>query len=246
MRQIFLFLTLVVLIACNNETQKTVKQYQIKHQDNSIVIPIILSKSLENRKEEFDNYLISARKNISNFAKKYNWSDLVKEEFIDSMMIFDIKKDFNKSLLILAEADTNTKLPDTYCAALEKRTLVVVSPEYYAKVFPEGIEQGSFEKLLTHEIAHRLHIKILNGNEEEMGPIWFYEGFAMFVANQFSNSKTKLSKKEMTLIMNDPNRGSYMKYNYIFRYFVEKISLTELISKAKNKDFNKWLISKIN
>jgi hypothetical protein len=34
--------------------------------------------------------------------------------------------------------------------------------------------QGGFEKLLTHEMAHRLHIRILDGSEEAMGPVWFY------------------------------------------------------------------------
>jgi hypothetical protein len=43
--------------------------------------------------------------------------------------------------------------------------------------------------------------------------------------------------------MNEPDRGSYVKYNYIFRYFADKIPLKEFISKAKNKNFNEELIS---
>ena len=138
------------------------------------------------------------------------------------------------------------ELPETYCGALEKRTLLVVSPEYYSKVYPEGIETNSYEKLLTHEIAHRLHIKILKGDEEAMGPIWFYEGFAMFVADQFSKSEVKLSKEEMIEIMNNPDRGSYSNYCYIFRYFVNKVPLKEMIFKAKNVNFNEELILLLN
>ena len=33
----------------------------------------------------------------------------------------------------------------------------------------DGDEENAFEKLLAHEMAHRLHIRILNGNENAMG-----------------------------------------------------------------------------
>ncbi len=67
----------------------------------------------------------------------------------------------------------------------------------YAEIYPEGIEDKSFEKLLTHEMAHRLHIRILDGNEEAMGPIWFFEGFAIYIADQLIKPEINLSKKEM-------------------------------------------------
>ncbi len=165
---------------------------------------------------------------------------------MDSVMIFEDKNIFNKTILKLVDADTSMKLPDTFCAALENRTLVSVSPEFYTKAYPEGIEDQSFEKLLTHEIAHRLHIRILNGDEEAMGPIWFYEGFAIYVANQFAESNIVLNREEMIQIMKEPERGSYLKYNYIFRYFVTKMSLKELILKAKNENFNEELILMLN
>lgn len=205
-------------------------------------IPLILPYSLEKRKDEFQTYVNNAITNIKNFSMKYGWEDLTKDDFMDSVMFFDDKNDFNITLLKLAGADLTMNLPDTYCAALERRTLLSVTPEFYSKVFPEGIEEKSFEKLLTHEIAHGLHVRILNGEEEAMGPIWFYEGFAMYVANQFSESDIKLSKEEMIKIMKDPERGSYLKYNYIFRYFAEKIRIKELIYKAKKENFNDELI----
>ena len=47
-------------------------------------------------------------------------------------------------------------------------------------------------------------------------------------------------------LMKNPERGSYEKYNYIFRYFAKRIALSELIAKAKDDDFNDWLILKID
>ncbi|HBS89048.1 MAG: hypothetical protein A2W91_06705 [Bacteroidetes bacterium GWF2_38_335] len=244
MKYIFILLIAIVAISCNYQKQKqnTDNKESIVQNDNVNAIPLILPSTLENRRDELQTYVNNAKINISNFSKKYGWQDLMKEDFMDSVIIFDNKNDFNIALLKLAGADTTMSLPDTYCAALEKRTLLSVSPEFYSKVFPEGIEEKSFEKLLTHEIAHRLHVRILKGDEEAMGPIWFYEGFAMFVANQFSESDIILSQEEIIKIMKDPDRGSYVKYNYIFRYFAEKIPLKELISKAKNEDFNDELI----
>ncbi|MGD9487511.1 MAG: hypothetical protein AB7W47_05780 [Calditrichaceae bacterium] len=247
MRQIFIYLILAGTISCNNPKQDQNSE-SINSQleiNDTISIRLILPSSLENRRQEFLDYVNSARKNIRDFSEKYEWKDITKDEFMDSVIIFDNKNYFNKTLLKLAGADTSINLPDTYCAALEKRTLVSVSPEFYSKVYPEGIEENSFEKLLTHEIAHQLHVRILKGDEEAMGPIWFYEGFAMYVANQFSGSNIVLSKEEMIKIMGNPDRGSYIKYNYIFRYFVSKISLKELIFKAKNENFNEELIKSL-
>ncbi|MFH2144392.1 MAG: hypothetical protein ABIJ97_18360 [Bacteroidota bacterium] len=248
MKHIFIILITCIIISCNyqNQSKNSDNETSVRENINQISVPLILMDSLESRRSEFQINAYNAAQNIRNFAKKYGWEDLTKEEFMDSIMIFDDKNIFNVTLLKLAEADTSMVLPDTYCAALEKRTLVSVSPEFYSKVYPEGIEERSFEKLLTHEIAHRLHVRILKGNEEAMGPIWFYEGFAMYAADQFSKSEIVLSNEEMINIMKDPDRGSYKKYNYIFRYFVSKVPLKELISKAKNENFNEELISMLN
>jgi len=224
-------LTILIICSCNDQDQTSV--------------PLIVPGSLEGRRTELVKYVNSARQNIRTFSNRFGWKKLAEEEFADRVMIFDDKRRFNINLLTIAGADTLMQLPETFCAALENRTLMAMTPEYYSRVYPEGIERNSYEKLLTHEMAHRLHIRILNGNEEAMGPIWFYEGFATYAANQFSRSKTELTKEEMISIMKDPERGSYVKYNYLFRYFVERVPLTELIARAGNDHFNEEMISMI-
>jgi hypothetical protein len=209
-------------------------------------VAVILSPSLQGRRAELQGYMDLARENIRVFAQSNGWGDLTREAFMDSVMIFDDKALFNRTLLKLAGEDSTLELPDTYCAALEKRVLIVMSPEYYAKVYPEGVEEQSYVRLLTHEIAHRLHIRILNGDEEAMGPIWFYEGFAIYAANQFSQSNLELSKEEMIMVMQNPERGSYVQYNFIFRYFARRTPVQELIEKAKEKTFNDVLIDTLN
>ena len=239
-----IILVAIIAVSCNH--QNTDNSKLMIQRSDLISIPLILPGSLENRRLEFQGYVNSARNNITTFSKQYGWEEFTQQDFMDSVIIFDDKIIFNKTVLKLAGEDTAMKLPDTYCATIEKRTLVAVSPEFYANVYPEGIEERSYEKLLTHEMAHRLHVEILMGNEEAMGPMWFYEGFAMYVANQFAESQSILSKEEMITIMKEPDRGSYVKYNYIFRYFVKKVPLKELIIRARNKNFNEELILMLN
>jgi len=229
---ILILFTLVLLVSCRS------------NQHNQTSEPgVILSSSLEVRRSEFSQNIRLSIKNLQAFAQKSGWSELSRDSFFDSVMIFDDKKAFDRALLKIAGADPAMELPETFCAALENRILIAVTPEYYSKVYPEGIEPHSYIKLLTHEMAHRLHIRILDGNEEAMGPVWFYEGFALCAANQFTNSDIRLSPQEMSDIMKDPERGSYLKYNAIFRYFASRVPLMELILKARDEKFNEWLIT---
>jgi hypothetical protein len=206
---------------------------------------LLLTKTLEPRRAEFEGYIVKAMENVRAFAAKYGWSSLVHESFFDKVMIFDVKNEFDRTLLELCKMDPGMILPESYCGALEERNLIAVSPEYYAKVYPQGIEPDSYIKLLTHEICHRLHVRILNGDEEAMGPVWFFEGFAIFAADQFTQSKLKLTKEEIWNIVEEPRRGSYEKYSHVFKYFVNKIPLKELVANAKREDLADWLKSRI-
>jgi hypothetical protein len=111
----------------------------------------------------------------------------------------------------------------------------------YRQNYPEGIEEKSFEKLITHEMAHRLHIRILNGDEHAMGPIWFFEGFAIYAAGQFEKSQAKLNSTEIWEIIKEQERGSYKNYSFVFRYFLTRVSINDLVERAGKKDFLDWL-----
>ena len=145
-------------------------------------------------------------------------------------------------LLELCEMPSDTELPETYCGALEERVLAVVTPEIYSTVYPQGVEEDFYTKILAHEIAHRLHVRILDGDEEAMGPVWFFEGFALYAADQFFHSKISLTKEEIIDILQTEERGSYEKYAYIFRYLVKLVPLKELVSKAGENDFSDFIL----
>ena len=90
-------------------------------------------------------------------------------------------------------------------------------------------------------MAHRLHVRILNGKEDEMGPTWFFEGFATVLADQFPQQKGEVSSKEIRTVFQSQSRGSYRVYNQMIKYFMNKIDLPTLVDKAGDPDFQSWL-----
>ena len=204
-------------------------------------VPIILPTSLEKRRDEFEQALSAAQARINKFAEINGWAHLATESFADSFVVFDNKMAFDEAILKSAGLDITTKLPKTYSAALENRTLMAVTPEIFTENFPEGQEDDYYVKLLAHEMAHRLHVRILNGNEEAMGPVWFFEGFAIYAADQLKSNGYRMSPGEIWSTIGDPERGDYRKYGYIMRCFIKKAPLDALVRKAGEKDFVSWL-----
>ena len=200
---------------------------------------IVLPESRAPQRRDVAPQVDSAVQELAAFARAHGWDSLVTEPFMDSVMIFDRKKDFDHQLLMLAGADTTMELPSTYCGALEARTLVVMSPGYYDAVYPDGREPHAWVKLLVHEMAHRLHVRILNGNEEAMGPIWFYEGFAIHAAGQLTHAAPTLDSTGMRAVMDDPERGSYALYGAVFNHFAQRHTLADLVRWAANNELER-------
>lgn len=100
-------------------------------------IPIILPPALENRKEEFFTYLEKAIDRVKIFASRYSWEKHTEKSFMDKVMIFDSKPEFDKMLLELCHMPSDTELPEKYCGALEERVLALVTPETYSTVYPQ-------------------------------------------------------------------------------------------------------------
>jgi integrase len=49
---------------------------------------------MKNRRDELQTHVNNARMNIRNFYGKYGCKDITKEDFMDSVIIFDDKNDF--------------------------------------------------------------------------------------------------------------------------------------------------------
>jgi hypothetical protein len=204
-------------------------------------VPLRLDGALEPEREALRRALLGAQRRLRDFAERNGWDELIEEPIADRVVVHADKARFDRDLLALVGMDTDTELPRTYCAALEKGVLVSMSPAFYDEVYPKGREEAAFEKLWTHELAHRLHVRILHGDEAAMGPVWFYEGFAINAAGQFATTAPQLEIDEIWRIVGDPERGDYARYATVFRHFAARALLPELVRRAGDGDFVDWL-----
>ncbi len=200
-----------------------------------------LAETLEPLRPILQEACLNAQRRLTNFAKKHCWERHIQKPFARLFRVHADKRSFDTALLETCGLDPTTDLPATYCAALEQEVLMCVSPELYRSLYPEGDEENAFEKLLTHEMAHRLHIRILNGDEDAMGAVWFYEGFAIHAAGQFEKNAPVLNAEELWEIVLDPQRGSYRRYASVFQNFVKKVPIQDLVERAGKDDFVPWL-----
>lgn len=206
-------------------------------------IPLILPVSLEGQRQELEQSIMAAQKIMVDFARKHGWEEFVSNSFADQAEIFATQDDFLDRLKEMFGMEVDQQLPKTAVAGLENRILMAVSPAEYFRIFPQGDENMAFEKLLAHEIVHRLHVRILHGNEEAMGPIWFFEAFAIYGADQLANEKLSLDKIKETIA--GIERGSYLKYSAVIRFLLKHYKLQDLVARAGNPDFSKELIEEL-
>ncbi len=143
-----------IMLALSSCWQNTNKPKDMHSNENerideiSLRIPIILSNSLENQRREFDEIVFNAQKNVQKFAEQHDWDHLTTESFIDSVIICANKHEFDNTVKEFLEMDFASGLPKSFSACLENKTLISVSPSVYASIYPEGIEDNSFENYL--------------------------------------------------------------------------------------------------
>lgn len=128
-------------------------------------------------------------------------------------------------------------IPKTFCAGIEKDIFFSVTPEIADANFPEGKEADGFIRLITHELAHRLHVRIVKGEEEKMGPIWFFEGFAVYAADQYKGNIPQLNEAEIWAIVDAKERGSDRKYKFVFEHFLKDDPLPDYMKQAGDPIF---------
>ncbi|QVK16953.1 hypothetical protein KHQ81_08580 [Mycoplasmatota bacterium] len=208
-------------------------------------VPLIVSESLKRDYDGLKQTIISAQERIVEFAKRYNFLPLIEPSFMERVEIYDSQEAFKERLISFLNLNRNIELPKTISAVLENKVLISISSKEYQNIYPiEGEDRLGFERLLTHELAHRFHVRILDGNEEAMGPNWFFEGFAIFASKQFLN----FTCSEATIwdIIKNEKQVAYKYYAAIFSYLTKEINLNDLIHHAKDDNFYEWLRERIN
>ncbi|WP_246943532.1 hypothetical protein [Bacillus pinisoli] len=200
-------------------------------------IPIELSPTEEKRRDWYEIKLSNAQRRVSEFAREYQWDQFVATPLIKKFLVCSTKEQFDKEVISAFQLDPETTIPKTYSAVISQEVLLAVTPETYAENYPNGQEEHAYEKLLAHELAHAFHIRILEGKEEEMGPRWFYEGFALLVANQFEYFTEKMKKEDMQKIINTDESVSYVYYRQIMDEMLKQMDVKHAVNCARELSF---------
>ncbi|WP_442598801.1 hypothetical protein [Neobacillus sp. D3-1R] len=207
-------------------------------------LPLLLPDSLEKNRGTYQAMIKKAMENINLFAKSRNWNFYTNTFLINQVEIFSTKEDFDKAVCMAFGLEENVIIPKTASAIVANDHLLMVSPEVYLDIYPQGYESDFYEKLIIHELAHQLHIRILHGEEEKMGPKWFFEGFAIHTAKQFQDRPQQLNKDEIWGIIETDKDSGYQIYKEVIEYVLEKINLQDLVEKAGEANFKEFIRSK--
>ncbi|MBM3270158.1 MAG: hypothetical protein FJZ01_21190 [Candidatus Sericytochromatia bacterium] len=203
-------------------------------------LPLALSPSLEGRRDFIEEMLLSAQRRVRDFARRHKWHRQVAEPLAQRAAVYADKARFDLALIKL-QGGKARKIPKTRVAALQGDALLLAAPEVYKDLAAEGIETDSYEKLMAHELAHGLHSRLLDGNDDLAGPEWFREGFAVYAANQYE------------LLQEDPDLdlihrtlagtpAGHQVYGAVVRHFARRVPLADLVRRAYLPTFRSWLL----
>ncbi|GEM_PF-105957 len=189
-----------------------------------------------------ERHYFEALKQVKDFAKINGLPFFSDTTIVEEIVVFDKHSDYAQ-ILSDARRIPSDHINATECATIIDSSLYLMTSEYYAFIYPQGIEPFSYQKLIAHELAHLLHLNFLNNDSTKTGPTWFYEGFASFVANQFEHAVGELSYKHITQIINSKTRTYYMYFPKVIKELITKTSLSNMLEKASSDQFVEWVES---
>jgi len=197
------------------------------------------------RRAWYVEQVLAAHADVAAFAAAHGWADLV-DVWFRRVEVFDDQLALWSHLRAEAGLPDDAPLPTpALVGALQGGVLRVVTPEEYARVQPRyGAAPGAFQRLLAHELAHRLHIAVLDGDEDAMGPRWFYEGFAVVASGDLAHLATA-GPHDVAEHMRADGVGAYAHYGAALRFWSTRIPLRELVARAGDDGFERWLAAQL-
>ena len=199
----------------------------------------------EHRRRWYAEQVVAAHETIAAFAAEHGWASRVRP-FIQRVEVFADQAGLWTRLRTAFGRPDDAPLPTPGLAgALEQGVLQVVTPEAYARVHPRyGAAPGAYERLLAHEMAHRLHIAVLDGDEERMGPAWFYEGFAVVASGDLVGLEVATADDLWRHARAD-GPDAYAHYAAALRLLAARIPLPELVARAGDAGFEGWVAERL-
>jgi hypothetical protein len=206
---------------------------------------LVVPDGYEGRRAEIAGSVVTAMSIVSDFAAKYGWSAYLTEPFFNSVEIYLSHQALWRRILDLNRQENIPMPTDALTAALEKNVLAAIVYEEAKRTRPEYfLSWEDWTRALSHEIIHRLHIRLLDGDEDAMGPRWFFESFAIIGSGQLLGKDLQAENAGQAIeFAHSEGRGSYAKYAAALRFFAQRTPLPKILARAGGKDFEEWLRS---
>ena len=192
------------------------------------------------RLERYAASVASAELIVKTFAKEHGWERHLEEPLFNRVEIFRSQEALWGWLTTRAGIKPDSPMPtDGLIAGLEFDTLLAVRPEEAKRIRPEYFDgDDEWTRLLAHEMAHQLHLRVLDGNDKAMGPQWFYEGFAVIASGQRLGTKLQFKTVDEAFVHGTTEgRGAYGRYAAAVRFWTQFAPLDQLVEEAGEADF---------
>ncbi len=207
--------------------------------------PLSLPRNLTGAREYFAKAVLEAE-DVARAFCKLHWPAVdCNVQHFDAVEVFSSQEALWQRVLQINRVEDAPMPTAGLAAALEGRVLLAVTPDVYREVAPDyaGASEAAWSRLLAHEIVHRLHVQVLKGDEDAMGPQWFYEGFAVLGADQ-QIIEPLPSEELQELLAWVKAKNAYSRYGALMQRLAAKIPLTELVKNAGGKEFESWLVER--
>ena len=178
---------------------------------------------------------------VGAFAAENGWSSQASSLSAVRVLVAPSQEALRQFLLGLDKLQGDD--PPALLAAALPGTIAITDEPVIRCLRPEylGIERG-WVRVLAHEFVHLLHQAIIGGDEDGMGPPWFYEGFACLGAGQqLGRSFAGCSPERVIAALSVEGRERYPIYEAAVRFFAKRHALRVLVEQARLPGFQAWL-----
>jgi hypothetical protein len=205
----------------------------------SVSTQMVLPSALEPRRDALAREVVAGHTITARFAAAHGWGARMTDLF-RAVEIFASQGALWRRVLALNGLAPRPLPTKGLAGGVEKGLLVLVTPEEYRRVQPDyAAVDGAYRRLIAHEVAHRLHVSILRGDDDAMGPVWFYEGFAVVASGDLRTAPVTTAQAWEATQAKGP--GSYRRYAAALRCFMGQVKIEQLVARAGRPDFETWL-----
>ncbi|MAP96175.1 MAG: hypothetical protein CMK07_14610 [Ponticaulis sp.] len=181
-----------------------------------------------------------AEQRLSAFARQHGLEAFVPDIEAQELAVYPSKKAFDTFLRDSNRWPSDQQIPETIIALYAYSAIHVVEESAALENDDRLTGHQDYVGVLTHELAHGLHIAVGRAHQISYGPVWFREGFAIMAASLFENDP--ISDVDFRFVLNGKAERDYDLYGAAFRRLADQRPVLELLLKADSPEFKEWAL----